>query len=76
MRTKKPKFVSGEPKVRTLEESEMVEKAFYAGWNAGWDSCKKELERDAFIVRMEERARFYEMYKVMTPMDDKGGLIK
>ena len=47
----------------------MIEKAFFAGWDSGWKSCEKELDRNLFIIRMEERAKFYEMYKSMVPMD-------
>lgn len=67
MKHKKIKVV--EAKIRTPEETEMIEKAFFAGWNSGWESCKKELDRDLFIIRMEERQRFYEMYKSMATME-------
>ena len=63
---KNKKMTVSEVKVRTPEEEQMVEKAFNAGWSSGWDSCKRELDRNVFLIRMEERQRFYEMYKAMT----------
>ena len=63
MRTKKPKI--DEPRVRTPEEGERIDRAFYAGWQGGVKWYKAELERDARIVEMKERLRLLNEHKEM-----------
>ena len=56
----KIKLVENPPVFKDMQEARLD--AFTQGFNQGWDACKKELERDEFITRMEERQKFWGMY--------------